>query len=419
MGKNDLLNVWYEKTLVGQIWRDMTGGIGFRYDDHWLKRGFPVSQQLPLSTQEYTPAEGKAHQFFANLLPEAGARTHIVRDLKIANTDFALLKAIGGECAGALSILPAESTCDVQDEYKKLTDEALKILLARQGNIANFVSEEERPRLSLAGAQDKTPILFDQGEYFMPVGFSASTHIMKFEVSGYRHIPAYECFLTQLAKTIALPVVECTLEKQDKSYFLLIRRYDRVLGVSHKIQRLHQEDFCQAMGIHYDKKYEIEGGPSFYDCYNLVQQVSADPIVDAENLLKWQMFNVLAGNSDGHAKNLSLLYDDQHQARLAPFYDLVCTRAIERIDAKLALSVGGEFDPGKLTVKHWLHLAAQCGVREAYLIKILKQVAETLLKHFTVVREKFEVEYGHYPALQRVEQVATKQCRKTLNQIAD
>jgi serine/threonine-protein kinase HipA len=417
MSNDDGLNVWYNTDFIGQLWRDPSGIMGFRYDRDWIKQGFPLSQQLPLSQQEYPPTDKKAHQFFANLLPEAGARTHIVRDLKIVNSDFALLKAIGGECAGALSLLPMADHPHHDCSYEKLTPQRLSTLLKRKGCTTTFISETERPRLSLAGAQDKCPVLFCHNEYFIPKKCSASTHIIKFEVPDYRHIPAYEYFLTALAKTIALPVVECFLKKQEKEHFLLIKRYDRIAITDREIKRLHQEDFCQATGTTYEKKYQADGGPSFHDCYSLIQQISINPILDAENLLKWQIFNVLAGNSDGHAKNLSLLYNEQHQARLAPFYDLVCTRAIPHIDAKLAFAIGGTFDPGALTLLHWRRFAQECHIREHYLIKILQRTAEKLLQNILSVRIQFEKEHGSYPAIQRVQHLVVTQCKKTLNYI--
>ena len=333
-----ILHVWYGDILVGNLWQNEMGQIGFRYEKNWVRNGFSISQQLPLTVDEYTPADGKAHRFFANLLPEANARAHIIRDLKISNSDFELLKAIGGECAGAFSILPESHVANTKPHYQKLTEEDLKKIVLRKGNVSSFTTEKNRPRLSLAGAQDKCAIFFDGKNYFLPQDAAPSTHILKFEIIGYRHIPAYEYFLTQLAKTIDLPVVNCQLKKWDRDYFLQIQRYDRIIQNDKKTQRLHQEDFCQALGISHAKKYQQEGGPSFYDCYHLIQQISMNPLNDTENLLKWQIFNVLAGNSDGHAKNLALIYNQNHQANLAPFYDLVCTRAIERIDSRLALS---------------------------------------------------------------------------------
>lgn len=411
----DTLHVFYEERLVGNLWKNELGYIGFQYAKKWIENGFPISQQLPITSEIYQPEKKVAHQFFANLLPEANARIHVVRDLKISDSDFELLKAIGGECAGALSILPITVKSDQSAAYISLTDSDLKKIILRKGNITSFYSEKNHPRLSLAGAQDKCPIFYDKKNYFLPNNASPSTHILKFDVMGYRHIPAYEYFLTQLAHSIRLPVVHSHLEKMDQDYFLLIERYDRIVEKNKTIKRLHQEDFCQALGVSHLKKYQQEGGPSFLDCYNLIKKVSINPIVDAENLLKWQMFNVLAGNSDGHAKNIALLYDENERVTLAPFYDLVCTRAIERVDSRLALSVGDEFNPDRVTLKKWEQLAISCHINPSYLKKLLFQIATLLLKNLQATKISFEKEYGPYPALQRVEKVITKNCKKLIN----
>jgi len=418
MNNADLLNVWYEDRTVGQLWRDDVGNIGFKYEESWVNKGFAISQQLPLTLDEYAPTEGLAHKFFANLLPEAGARIHIVRDLKISNSDFELLKAIGGECAGALSILPTEYKSDLKQNYKKLSNEELKKIILRKGNISSFTSEEERPRLSLAGVQDKCPIFYDGKDYFLPQGSATSTHILKFELTDYKNIPVYEYFLNKLANTIDLPTVESELKKCDREHYLLIKRYDRIKTADKKVKRLHQEDFCQALGVGYDRKYQADGGPSFADVYKLIQQVSINSIVDSENLLKWQIFNLLAGNSDGHVKNLALIYNEQDQVTLAPFYDLVCTRAVDRIDTKLALSIGSEFNPGNITFNHWVELSHECNIREQYIKKLLHEIAETLLDSVKVTVQQFEADHGPYPALQIIEQVVTKQCTRALKQLS-
>lgn len=417
MTKRDVLWVWYENRCVGTLWENERHILEFQYDNTWVATDFPISYALPLTTQCYSASDGKAHRFFTNLLPEATARAHIVRDLKISDNDFLLLKAIGGECAGALSISSADVSPESRPQYHLLTEDELRKIVLRRGNIATFLHEKNRPRLSLAGAQDKCPIFFDQTHFFLPKGGAPSTHILKFEVQGYSHIPVYEYFLTALAKTIHLPVVQCVLKKIDEHYFLLIERYDRILQ-NKKITRLHQEDFCQALSVSYAKKYEQDGGPTFLDCYTLIKTVSTQSLVDAENTLKWLIFNVLAGNSDAHAKNVALLYDEKQQIKLAPFYDLVCTRAIKRIDANLAMSVGGQFNPDLLTLKHWIQFVKICDVGESYFKKLLLQLAEMLLNNVPVEIKKFEDHYGPYPALQRVNMVLTKNCHRVLKYLS-
>ena len=418
MSDPDTLNVWREQRLVGQLWRNTIGAIGFRYDPAWIDSGgFAVSRSLPLAAGEFAPEAGVAHRFFANLLPEGAVRDHIVRDLKLPNTDFDLLRAIGGECAGALSILPVDRQPSGQRQYRPLTEKDLADLAARRGQIyANFPADE-RPRLSLAGAQDKCPVLVRDDQYFLPQLEAPSSHILKFELADYRHLPAYETFTTQLAAAIGLPVVDIALRTVGRTRYAQTARYDRIWDDSGEVQRLHQEDFCQALGYGHEKKYQEYGGPTFAQCYRLVLDTSSEPAIDAQHLLRWQIFNVLAGNSEGHAKNLSLLHltDDagRPQIRLAPFYDLVCTRAIERIDYHLAFDVGGERNPSVITSANWEALAKACDVRPQFLSNLVRETADALQERIGPAREAFEARYGAYPALQRVEKVVTTQCRRT------
>jgi serine/threonine-protein kinase HipA len=255
-------------------------------------------------------------------------------------------------------------------------------------------------------------VLIRDGHYFLPEGEAPSSHILKFELTDYRHLPAYETFTSHLAKQIGLPVVDIELHSIEKRFYAQIERYDRVWDERGEVQRLHQEDFCQALGYGHEKKYQDSGGPNFADCYQLLQDASTDPAIDTQNLLRWQIFNVLAGNSDGHAKNLSLLYLPSGETRLAPFYDLVCTRAIERIDYHLAFDVGGQRDPGQISTKHWESLASQCDVGSRFLHRLLQETAASLLEQIGQTKEVFEAQYGDYPSLQRIEHVVTQQCHR-------
>jgi len=411
----DALNVWHEQRLVGYLWRTPVGAIGFRYDPEWITAGgFAISHTLPLSSDEFAAEGALAHRFFANLLPEGGVREHIVRDLKIPNTDFDLLRAIGGECAGALSILPVERAPSDQHHYRPLTDEELANLTARRGQIYAAWPADERPRLSLAGAQDKCPVLVRDNRYFLPQGEAPSSHILKFELTDYRHLPAYETFTTLLAGSIGLPATNIKLHSVGQTRYAQIARYDRIWDELGEVQRLHQEDFCQALGYGHEKKYQESGGPSFSQCYRLVQDVSSDPAIDTLYLLRWQIFNVLAGNSDGHAKNLSLLHLLNGEIRLAPFYDLVCTRAIERIDYHLAFDIGGERNPAVITPTHWERFARKCDIRPRFLAGQVEETATLLLENLIPTKERFEARFGDYPALQRIEQIVATQCRRVV-----
>jgi len=415
MTPQDTLNVWNDGRLVGRLWRQGVGLIGFAYDRVWVDGGgFQISRMLPLTLEPFSAEDSVAHRFFANLLPEGGVREHIVRDLKIANTDFELLRAIGGECAGALSLLPVDEVPSGKRSYRRLSSEALDDLVKRRGYVSSSLPPDERPRLSLAGAQDKCALLVRDGEFFLPQKEAPSSHILKFELASYRHVPAYETFTTMFARAIGLTAVEIELVQIAGQLCTLTKRYDRYADEHGEIQRLHQEDFCQALGYSNDKKYQDSGGPSFADCFAAVGEASTEPVIDSQDLLRWQIFNVLAGNSDGHAKNLSLLHPEQGVTRLAPFYDLVCTRAIERIDHRLAFDVGGERDPGKIHQAEWDRLASQCDIRKQFLRGLIEETAASLSEQLQPVRETFEKRFGPYAALQRIEHVVRKQCSRVL-----
>ena len=421
MADPDTLHVWYENRLVGFLRRNATNQIGFQYCDDWLSgsNGFAISISLPLNADPYQPENALAHRFFANLLPEGRVREHIMRDLKIPDSDFDLLRAIGGECAGALSILPDDREPDAQKAYHELTEESFRNLVLRKGQIyaapRSGMTASRFPRLSLAGAQEKCPVLLRGGQFFLPQGESPSSHILKFALTDYRHVPAYETVLTDLARRIGLHTAVVDFHylyvNQDAHDYLVIERYDREVTAG-GVRRLHQEDFCQALGVGRERKYETDGGVSFSECFELLREVSTEPALDAEQLLRWQIFNFLAGNSDGHAKNLSLLYHGDNTIRLAPFYDLVCTRAIERIDPKLALAVGGEHMPGNIQPVHWQRLAAALGIKFGYLQTLVSETAEQVQEEVGPAVEAFQQKHGDYPALQRVRQVVVRQCRK-------
>lgn len=412
----DTLDVWFRPTepdarLVGRLHRNDLGRIGFRYSPRWRRDEFAVSCSLPLTPGRFPADDGVAHRFFANLLPEGEARERIVRTLRIPNTDFDLLRALGGECAGALALSASESppVAGQLGGYRALPDDELADLAARRG----YVRADEsgaRPRLSLAGAQHKCPVLVRDGAYFLPVDAAPSTHILKFEIADFRNVPAYETFTTALAKAVGLETVAVELRGVGGRHFVEIARFDRAESDG-GVARLHQEDFCQALGFGHERKYEADGGPSLADCVRLLRNTVADPVVDIERLMNWQAFNWLAGNSDGHAKNLALLYSGG-TIRLAPFYDLVCTRAIAGVDRRLAMGIGGETDPGKITSSHWDALAGDCGVRPSYLHRLVRAMAERIVDNLAPVRSAFEERYGPTPALQRIESVVVRQCRR-------
>jgi serine/threonine-protein kinase HipA len=413
--ETDRLGVWHAGAFVGELWRDGQDRIGFAYDTNWLEHGFPIGRVLPLRKQVFEPAEGRAHAWFANLLPEGGARERIVRNLGVTDDDFVLLRAIGGDCAGALNILPPDQAPDETGGAEPLGDRAFRQMLQQggQGILPRpTAGGETPPRLSLAGAQAKCPVLLANGEYYLPTGAAASSHILKFELPQWRHVPVFEVYLNRIADHFGLSVPTTRMKEHHGHRYLVIDRYDREAG-RNGWHRLHQEDFCQIAGLRATRKYQAEGGPGLADCAHWVRELSERPAEDLLYLLRWQIFNWLAGNSDGHAKNLALVQvqRNRNRWRLAPFYDLVCTRAWPNLDRRLAMNVGGEFDPGRIRTEHWRALAESVGMRPRFVAREIAAMIEAIREAMPAARESLESEHGALPMLQQPEQVIRTQLR--------
>ena len=275
------LNVYYSEILVGSISLDFDNMINFDYSMDWLKSesAFPLSKQLPLERFTFVDA---AQTYFSNLLPEGKIRKILSAKFRISeDNDFQLLAQIGSECAGAISI--RSENIKQKFKNKKMTLAEIEKKFNTQPIIQLGLSDEDI-RLSLAGAQDKITLIKDKNDFQIPLDGSASTHILKMPSRDYKNITENEKFVTDLAELCDFKIMPSEILKMNKNTFLLIERYDRI-NKKNEIERLHQEDFCQALGISYKNKYQEEGGPSFKQCFDLVANSSQLANVDLDTIL--------------------------------------------------------------------------------------------------------------------------------------
>lgn len=392
MSDSDSLNVYFEDCEVGIISADERNRMSFQYSSSWLSNpdAFQISITMPFTGNVY-PTE-IAHSFFANLLPEGLVRENVARALSVSpDNDFELLARIGGECAGALWIGNGKPSFSDEQVYSLVSDDELFQMIT-DGNVFSSVLGLKKARLSLAGAQDKLPVRLDGEQVMLPENECPSTHIIKFPSRDYRDLPANEVFVTSLAKHIGIRAVDAWIFKVGDIETCMVSRYDRFTDGAKRIRRLHQEDMCQASGVPYFKKYESEGGPSFKECFELVDRVSSVPIVERDQLLKWLVFNLLIGNSDAHAKNLSFLFHPDGKVELAPFYDLVCTMSYASLDREMAMSIGSVSDPGGIGPKHFDSLAGECGFSPKWLRGFVLSMAEIVSDVLDVGLDRLRME---------------------------
>jgi serine/threonine-protein kinase HipA len=402
------LDVWLYGRRAGRL-ELSAGKLRFGYDSAYVSGGYPaLSRSLPLRTEPF--GDAGAHSFFANLLPEGDVRRHLASRLGISvENDFDLLSAIGGDCAGAVSLLePGSSPTRVaEDSVRWLGEAELARTIADLPRKPLFADPEGGIRLSLAGAQDKLPVVVRGDRIGLPEGDAPSTHIVKAPIGRYAGTSANEAFCLALARELALDAAHAEVRIADDQEFLLVERYDRHFD-GERYERLHQEDFCQAVGIPPELKYEREGGPGLGACFDLVRAAASLPASDLPALLDAVTLNFLIGNNDAHGKNFSLLYD-AGATRLAPLYDLVSTAVYPELDRKMAMKIGGEYRPDYVRRRHVDRFAAEAGLGVAAVRRRMLSLAGRAPDSARALRERAGDDAA--PTLDRIVEVIVQRSR--------
>lgn len=371
------LVVLIDNEIVGHLWLDEKKTICLQYDEKWIQKSrIPLSLSVPLRSAPYLDDE--SHAFFANLLPEQKIREVVARNLGVSpQNDFGLLEKIGGDCAGAVSLYPEGARSPEEKKYSRLTTlELAKII--KELPQKPFLAGEIGFRLSLAGVQKKLPIFFADGNFFLTQGGAPSNYIIKPPIETLDGTVENEAFCMALAAEIGLCVPNSFIYDLDGLLIFVIERYDRAVGKD-GLKRVHQEDFCQALGKLPQFKYEHEGGPSFVQCVELLRKVSSKSGKDVMSILDWIIFNFLIGNSDAHGKNISLLLLPQGPI-LAPFYDLLSTRIYAHygLTNEMAMKIGGEVDPNEIKKKQWEDFANDLKIKPKYVLSRVVLIANKI-----------------------------------------
>ncbi len=374
-----VLDVYLQDKPAGSLEQTDSGELVFTYDADYLdSASCGISLSLPLQAESFTGKQVKA--FFSGLLPEESVRDRLAKYLGLSKKNpFALLEAVGGDCAGALALYPHGDKPPVASDHVKILDdnrlrEVLDLIKRRP-----MLAGEDGYRLSLAGAQDKLAVGFKDGHVLLIKGGAPTTHILKSMIERVKDSPHNELFCMKLAKMVGLDVPEASLHFVDDTPYYLVERYDRYIAENGTITRIHQEDFCQVLGIAPEIKYEREGGPNIAACQEVIAKHAARPAADQTKLLNMVLYNYLVGNADAHGKNFSLLYKG-NKPELAPAYDLLSTAIYPDLSEKMAMKIGGKYKPKDVYLRHFHRLVADTKAAQSALNRQIKTMTEKMME---------------------------------------
>jgi len=317
-----------------------------------------LSLSLPVRAERFS--QGVVRPFLDGLLPEGESRRIIARHVEVDAADtYGLIKALGRDCAGAIVIQPMEESAPPPSTTvtaEPVSDEELADLVRNLRSAP--LGAGGRVRISLAGVQEKLLLTrMPDGTWGRPVDGTPSTHILKPEIPAYPNTVENEAFCMRIAKHLGLQVANVETTEVAGRGLIVVERYDRLIQPDGTVERIHQEDFCQATGTRPDDKYQEDGGPSLARIADIVAAVTVRGSL--ERLLQAVTLNSLVGNGDAHAKNLSLLHERAGVLHLAPLYDVMCTLTYN--DDRLAMYVGDVSRTNRVTAQRLVNEGASWG----------------------------------------------------------
>lgn len=366
------LAIWIAGRRAGELIRKDNGNLQLRYEPGY--EGPPISQALPIQREAHGHQVVRA--VFGGLLPEGDVRGVLARNLGLSEgNDYGLLEEVGGDVAGAITLLPPGTEPPSEATAQSLDADGLARLLAELPQRPLAADPDQGIRLSLAGVQPKVPVLVgEDGSMALPTNAAAATtHILKPEPARFPGLVDNEAFCMSLARACEIPSAAVTKAVTvSGAPYLVVERYDRDLTTD-PIRRLHQEDFCQALGVPADRKYQQEGGPTLAQCAELLRRCTPVPAQELPRFLRGVAFSWIVGNCDAHGKNYSLLYD-QGAPTLAPLYDVVSTIVYPELTPRLAMSIGGARTIDDVDDNAWARLAGDAGYRPAFVSRTVEEL---------------------------------------------
>ena len=375
-----VLNVYLKSRFCGQLsWESERNRYEFRYDRAYLDDPLAerLSFSLPLQAEPFD--EDRSYRYFANLLPPEVVRRKLEKCLHVSrNNVFGFLKAIGGDCAGAVALYPpgVRPNFGGEERLRELDEAEAAEILKSLKRRPLYAAGEDGYRYSAAGAQDKLVVRMRDGKLFLPLDGTPSTHIVKPGATDFPESVANELFCQRLADRLGVRAAEASVLVIGGERYYVTRRFDREV-VENRLQRLHQEDFCQMISVDPEVKYESDGGPRFADLIATLRRLHV-ALGETLALIDMFVFNLLIGNADAHAKNYSVVYHGRRPL-LAPLYDAVSTAVYPDLSRDFAMSIGGEMRMDRIGRSSFARLSEECGMSPQLFLGCLDDLSERML----------------------------------------
>jgi len=378
------LKITIADKVVASMWVDREEETyQFEYTQEWKENGFAVSPHLQLNESSKS---GIVRRFLENIIPEGKGLEDITQFAHISkNNTFAIIKAIGYDTSGALMF--GEHTNQYEEIFRAITDDELanRITNIEENSIVIW---DKKERLSLAGVQEKLPVIIKDGQIGLGDGLLSSTHIMKFQTKKHANIVVNELFCMKLAQKINLNVAEVELYRFKEHPVLMVKRFDRIYK-ENRVERLHVIDSCQMLDLSSTHKYErnfgsgrdvkdIREGASFSKLFKSAD-ICEVPARAKLEMLNWSIFNLIIGNSDAHGKNFSF-FVDKRGIRPTPFYDMLCIIAHENVEHDLAMAYGDEFNPNEIKAYQLREFADAIGLNFKLISQSIDKIASLIIK---------------------------------------
>ncbi len=405
------LKITMAQMHVASIWVDRDDETyQFEYTEQWKKDGFAISPHIKLHQEAKS---GIIRRFLDNLIPEGKGLEDITQFAHISkNNTFAIIKAIGYDTSGAL-MFGEEDDKDIA-LFRPISDDeiAQRISQIEDKSIAIW---DDKERLSLAGVQEKLPVIIKDGEIGLGDGTLSSTHIMKFQTKKHANIVINELFCMKLAEEINLNVAQVKLYRFNEYPVLMVKRFDRVFKED-RVERLHVIDGCQMLDLSSTHKYERNFG-SGRDVQNIREGASFSKLFKSTDIcevpakaklemLSWSIYNLIIGNADAHGKNFSF-YVQSRGIRPTPFYDMLCIIAHKNVEHDLAMAYGNEFNPNEVKAYQMREFADTIEIN-------YKFVAQTMTKISLLIISTLDKEFIDSTILSAQERIFISKLKKII-----